>query len=202
VLYATVLGWPGSTLTLVTLKSGAINLGGLTSVHLLGSTAGTSVNLPGRTQDSSGLHLSMPSSGAPFSAPAYVVKLTFAGLIGGVATATASTTTSTTITSGGTGGCAATYRLAGSWPGGFQGEVTITNNGTAPTSGRTVKLTLASGQAIASLWSGVNSGTTGTVTIKNAAYNGVIPAGGSTTFGFTATGDGPIAPTGISCTTP
>ena len=81
VLYATVLGWPGSTMNITTLSSGRINLGTLTSVQLLGATAGTYTNLPNRTQDASGLHISMPSASAPFSAPAYVVKLTFAGQI-------------------------------------------------------------------------------------------------------------------------
>ncbi|MEU8203846.1 alpha-L-fucosidase, partial [Streptosporangium sp. NPDC049046] len=81
VLYATVLGWPGATLDITTLGSNRINLSGLTSVQLLGSTAGSYVDLPNRSQDGSGLHVSMPSSTAPFSAPAYVVKLTFSGQI-------------------------------------------------------------------------------------------------------------------------
>jgi alpha-L-fucosidase len=81
VLYATVLGWPGSTMNITTLSSGRINLGTLASVQLLGATAGTYTNLPTRTQDASGLHISMPSASAPFAAPAYVVKLTFSGQI-------------------------------------------------------------------------------------------------------------------------
>ncbi|GAA1382978.1 alpha-L-fucosidase [Catellatospora chokoriensis] len=80
VLYATVLGWPGSTLTISTLAAGRINLATLTSAQLLGATPGSYVNLPTRTQDGSGLRITMPSS-APFSAPAYVVKLTFSGQI-------------------------------------------------------------------------------------------------------------------------
>lgn len=81
VLYATVLGWPGSTFHITTLNANRINLSTLSSVQLLGSTAGTYTNLPNRSQDSSGLHVQMPSSSAPFSAPAYVVKLTFTGQI-------------------------------------------------------------------------------------------------------------------------
>ncbi|WP_284746208.1 alpha-L-fucosidase [Amycolatopsis sp. RTGN1] len=79
VLYATVLGWPGSTLDIGTLGSGRITLGSLKSVELLGATAGSYTDLPDRTQDGSGLHVRLPS--APFSAPAYVVKLTFSGQI-------------------------------------------------------------------------------------------------------------------------
>lgn len=81
VLYATVLGWPGATLDITTLASGRINLSTLTSARLLGPTAGASIDLPNRRQDGTGLHISMPSSTAPFAAPAYVVKLTFSGKI-------------------------------------------------------------------------------------------------------------------------
>jgi alpha-L-fucosidase len=80
VLYATVLGWPDGTLTITTLNSNRINLSTLTSVQLLGPGAGSYVNLPDRTQDASGLHITVPAS-APFSAPAYAVKLTFSGPI-------------------------------------------------------------------------------------------------------------------------
>ncbi|SBT43432.1 alpha-L-fucosidase [Micromonospora auratinigra] len=80
VLYATVLGWPGSTLHITTLGANQINLSTLTSARLLGSTAGSYTDLA-RSQDGSGLHLTMPSSTAPFGALAYVVKLTFSGQI-------------------------------------------------------------------------------------------------------------------------
>jgi alpha-L-fucosidase len=74
-----VLGWPGSTLNIATLNANRINLSSLTSVQLLGSTAGTYINLPTRNQDGSGLHITMPTQ--PYSASAYVVKLTFSGAI-------------------------------------------------------------------------------------------------------------------------
>ena len=81
VLYATVLGWPGSTFTITTLGSNRINLSNLTSVQLLNPTAGSYTTLPNRSQDGSGLHITMPSSNPPFTALAYVVKLTFSGQI-------------------------------------------------------------------------------------------------------------------------
>lgn len=80
VLYATVLGWPGSSLTIKTLGSDRINLSSLTSVKLLGSTAGTYIDLPTPAQSTSGLTVTLPSS-APYSANAYVLKLTFSGTI-------------------------------------------------------------------------------------------------------------------------
>ena len=79
VLYATVMGWPGSMLNVTTLNSNRINLSSLISAQLLGSTAGTYIDLPSRSQDGGGLHVTMPSQ--PYSAPAYVVKLTFSGAI-------------------------------------------------------------------------------------------------------------------------
>ncbi|MET8980050.1 alpha-L-fucosidase [Streptomyces sp. NPDC004539] len=80
VLYATVLGWPGSTLTVKTLSSDRISLSSLTSAQLLGSTAGTYIGLATPTQDTTGLKVTLPSS-APYSADAYVLKLTFSGEI-------------------------------------------------------------------------------------------------------------------------
>ncbi|QLQ36408.1 alpha-L-fucosidase [Micromonospora robiginosa] len=81
VLYATILGWPGSSVNITTLAANRINLSSLAGVQLLGSTAGSYVNLPTRTQDNGGLRITLPSASAPFSAPAYVLKLTFNGAI-------------------------------------------------------------------------------------------------------------------------
>ncbi|MBZ3900213.1 alpha-L-fucosidase [Streptomyces griseiscabiei] len=83
VLYATVLGWPGSSLEIKTLGSGRIDVGSLTSAKLLDSTAGTYINLANPTQNASGLQVTLPSS-APFSAHAYVLKLSFSGEIPGL----------------------------------------------------------------------------------------------------------------------
>ncbi|MER6030933.1 alpha-L-fucosidase [Streptomyces sp. NPDC001851] len=80
VLYATVLGWPGSSLTIRTLSSDRTDLSSLTSVKLLDSTAGSYISLATPTQDASGLKVTLPSA-APFSAHAYVLKLTFSGRI-------------------------------------------------------------------------------------------------------------------------
>ncbi|WP_255956086.1 alpha-L-fucosidase [Streptomyces odontomachi] len=81
VLYATALGWQGATMTITTLNSNRFSISSLTSAQLLDNTAGSYIDLPAPTQDGSGLHLTMPSSNAPFSALAYTVKLTFSGQI-------------------------------------------------------------------------------------------------------------------------
>ncbi|MDX3193537.1 alpha-L-fucosidase [Streptomyces sp. MN03-5084-2B] len=81
VLYATVLGWPGSTFPITTLSSSRINLSNLVSAQLLGPDAGTATALPAPVQDASALRVQLPSATPPFDAPAYVVKLTFSGQV-------------------------------------------------------------------------------------------------------------------------
>jgi len=81
VLYAIAMGWQGSTMTVQTLNSNQFSISSLTSAQLINNAAGKYTNLPKPSQDGSGLHLSMPSSSAPFSSYAYVVKLTFSGPI-------------------------------------------------------------------------------------------------------------------------
>jgi cellulase/cellobiase CelA1 len=84
------------------------------------------------------------------------------------------------------------------WPGGFQAEVTVRNPGSATITSWNVALGLGSGQSITNLWNGVNSGTSGSVSVRNANYNGTIAGNGSTTFGFTANGPSTPTPT-VSC---
>jgi endo-1,4-beta-xylanase len=113
-----------------------------------------------------------------------------------------STPSSSPPVSGQPGACTATYRLTNSWDGGFQGEVTVANNGTSTLSGWTVRLTLAGGQTIANVWNGVNTGTSGTVSVRNADYNGSLGANASTSFGFLANASTTTAPSALSCTSP
>jgi endo-1,4-beta-xylanase len=98
------------------------------------------------------------------------------------------------------GGCSATFRTVNAWPGGFQGEVTVANSGSTAFSGWTAQLTLAAGQTVASVWNGTATGTSGSISVRNAAYNGGIAPNASTTFGFTVTGSSTTAPSAVSCT--
>jgi Glucuronyl esterase, fungi/Cellulose binding domain len=85
------------------------------------------------------------------------------------------------------GACTAAYRTVNSWPGGFQGEVTVSAGGSA-VNGWTVTWTLASGQSISQLWNGALTTSGSAVTVKNLSYNGSLAAGTSTTFGFLGNG--------------
>jgi endo-1,4-beta-xylanase len=92
--------------------------------------------------------------------------------------------------------------MVSNWNGGFQGEVTVANNGSGTLNGWTVGLTLASGQTLANIWSGVNTGSSGAISVRNASYNGSLGANASTTFGFLVNGSASTAPGSISCTSP
>ncbi|AWS45973.1 lytic polysaccharide monooxygenase [Streptosporangium sp. 'caverna'] len=100
----------------------------------------------------------------------------------------------------GGGGCTATYRTTGSWSGGFQAEVTVSNPSSSSINGWTAKWTLGSGSAINSLWNGTFTASGANVTAKNADWNRTLAGGGSTTFGFTASGTSG-SPT-VTCTSP
>ncbi len=97
------------------------------------------------------------------------------------------------------GACTASYRTTNSWPGGFQGEVTVTAGGSA-INGWTVRWTLSSGQTITQVWNGTLSTSGSSVTVTNASYNGSLSASASTTFGFLANGT-PSSPS-LTCTSP
>jgi cellulase/cellobiase CelA1 len=101
----------------------------------------------------------------------------------------------------GTGGCSAAYSVAGRWPGGFQGQVVVTNTGSAKLSGWQLGWTFPGRQAINNLWDGSYTQSGGNVTVTSEPYNGALAPGASTTVGFTATYSGSnTVPPGVSCT--
>ncbi|MFD6664274.1 glycoside hydrolase N-terminal domain-containing protein [Micromonospora chalcea] len=98
-------------------------------------------------------------------------------------------------------GARATYAITGSWSGGFQAEVTVTAGATA-IRGWTVSWTFPNGQVVNQIWSGTHTQNGANVTVRNVDYNGSLPAGGSTTFGFIGTAGGTNnPPTNLTCTT-
>src|SRR5262245_25730698 len=95
--------------------------------------------------------------------------------------------------------CNITYQETTFWPTGFQGMVTIRNDGPA-INGWTVNFTFpTTTQVIYELWSGVYTQTGQNVTVSNAPYNANIPTGGNVVFGFNANWSGSHpAPTGLT----
>lgn len=116
-------------------------------------------------------------------------------------------TVSVTTTAGPTGGCGVGYRVVGSWTGGFQGEIVISNTGAAALSGWSLAFTFTAGQTVTQIWGGTAAQSGGAVTVTPADYTRVIPAGGSVTVGFLAnagsTNPSPVSFTldGGACTT-
>jgi len=86
-------------------------------------------------------------------------------------------------------GCNVTYAISSSWPGGFGASVTINNFGDAVSSWR-VTWNFGAGQTIQQLWNGTPSQSGSQVTVTNAPYNGSIPSGGTTSFGFNGSWNG------------
>ncbi len=104
-------------------------------------------------------------------------------------------------------GCQVAYTVSSQWPGGFGANVTITNLGSAVSSWN-LSWSFGAGQTIQTLWNGSYTQSGGNVTVTNASYNGSIPAGGNTSFGFNGAWNGSSNPVptaftlnGASCAT-
>lgn len=97
------------------------------------------------------------------------------------------------------GGCTAVYKTTNQWSGGFQGEVTVKNAGTAPITGWTTNWTFT-GRQISQAWNATLTQTGAAVTARNAAWNGSLASGATATFGFISSGTGSPDPQ-VSCTT-
>ncbi|MFG2100759.1 cellulose binding domain-containing protein [Micromonospora echinaurantiaca] len=99
------------------------------------------------------------------------------------------------------GGCSASYRVTGSWAGGFQGEVVVRNTRPSPITGWTVDWAFPDGQRITQLWGGTHTQTGAAVTVRDAGWNGGLGGGASTTIGFLASWTGANGPPhAITCT--
>jgi serine/threonine protein kinase len=83
-------------------------------------------------------------------------------------------------------GCAASYRVTGSWPDGYGVEVTVRNDGDETVTGWTVRWNLPAGHEIRELWNGEDEQTGTEVTVRNANWNATVEPGKTTTFGFNA----------------
>ena len=100
-----------------------------------------------------------------------------------------------------TSSCSAAYSVQSDWGSGFTASLTITNNGTAATTGWTVTYAYAGNQTLANGWNGTWSQSGSTVTVTNESYNGSLAAGASTTAGanFNYSGTN-VAPASVTCT--
>ncbi|MFD3687760.1 endo-1,4-beta-xylanase [Nocardiopsis sp. NPDC058631] len=95
------------------------------------------------------------------------------------------------------GDCEAAYRVVNQWQNGFQAEVTVTAG--RAVDGWTVTWDFGGGERVGHAWNASVSTNGSAVTATNAAHNGVLVAGGSTSFGFTGTHDGTVSAPEPAC---
>jgi mannan endo-1,4-beta-mannosidase len=80
-------------------------------------------------------------------------------------------------------GCRVGYSL-NDWGSGFTANVTVTNAGTAPITGWTLKWTFGGNQTVSNAWNATVTQSGSAVTAVNMSYNATIPGGGNAQFGF------------------
>ncbi|MBM0278572.1 pectate lyase family protein [Micromonospora tarensis] len=109
-------------------------------------------------------------------------------LIATTAAATAALVTAgllTSVSAQAAAGCQVAYSVASQWPGGFTGNVTVTNLGD-PVSGWTLRWSYGAGQQASQAWGATVSQSGSQVSATNVDYNGNLATNGSASFGFNA----------------
>lgn len=89
--------------------------------------------------------------------------------------------------------CTVTYSVVGQWTGGFQGAVTVTNNGSA-LSGWSLGFAFPAAQTLSQGWGAKWSQTGPAVTAVNESWNASLGTGASATTGFIASWSGANTP--------
>ena len=158
-----------------------------------GSFSGTTLTLPAES-----IVVLTAGSGAPpattTAAPPTTVPPTTVPT-----TTPAPPVTTTTANPPAGSGCTASWTLFTSWPGGFQLNFTVTNQGTTPTKGWHVGFTWPGSQAITQIWNASDTQTGADVAVTNADFDATISPGGTTTFGFLGSGTAPTSLTNVTC---
>ncbi|QSB16590.1 cellulase family glycosylhydrolase [Natronosporangium hydrolyticum] len=86
-------------------------------------------------------------------------------------------------------GCSVDYSAEHEWPGGFTGNVAITNLGD-PVDGWDLEWTFPSGQQVTQAWGATVAQSGADVTASNVGYNGSIATNGTVSFGFNGSWSG------------
>ncbi|GAA4192776.1 hypothetical protein GCM10022252_34710 [Streptosporangium oxazolinicum] len=102
-----------------------------------------------------------------------------------------------------TGNCAAVPTVQTQWSTGYVIQpLTVTNTGTSAITGWTVTFTLPSGHTLTGSWNGTTTVSGQTVTIRNAAHNGSLAPGATTTgvgFQVSRPNGNTALPSGYTC---
>ena len=85
------------------------------------------------------------------------------------------------------------YNVTSTWTGGYNAEIKITNSSTSTITGWQLKMDTTN--TISSVWNSTLTGpSTGSVTIKDAGWNGTLTPGASATIGLSANGPSNVYP--------
>jgi len=87
---------------------------------------------------------------------------------------------------GGSSSCKVSYTKS-EWQGGLTGNVTIANTGSTAINGWKLGFTFPGDTKVTNAWNASVTQNVTSVTATNVSYNGTIPAGGNTSFGFQGT---------------
>lgn len=83
--------------------------------------------------------------------------------------------------------CSFTFSIISEWTSGYIGQVSVENNSDSAVSSWAVTMTYTDGTVITNSWNTELSGGDEVYEAENAAWNGAISSGSSTTFGYQAT---------------
>ncbi|WP_329485137.1 glycoside hydrolase family 9 protein [Kitasatospora sp. NBC_01246] len=117
----------------------------------------------------------------------------------GVTAATFTATEADDDTAPPTASCSVAYRVDSSWGNGFTATVTVRNTGTSTISGWTLGWDFTGDQRITTAWNATVSQSGGSVTARDAGWNGTLAPGATAGLGFQAGYSGSnAAPTGFT----
>jgi len=102
-------------------------------------------------------------------------------------------------------GCRVAYTVPAQWPGGFTGNMEVTNLGD-PVTGWSLVWTFPSGQLVTQAWNATVTASGSQVSATNTSYNASIATNGTVSFGFNGSWSGSnpapasFALNGVTCT--
>jgi cellulose 1,4-beta-cellobiosidase len=125
--------------------------------------------------------------GAGLAADAFAVNVRGAPVtaLPSAVPSTAAPSATAPVAAGGSSKCAVAYSVASSWPGGFQGQVILTNTGNSAIQGWTLGWTFPGDQKITGMWNGTRTQSGERVSVTNESYDETIAPSESVTVGFT-----------------
>jgi Cellulose binding domain len=169
-----------------------------------GTATGGSISVPAQSVVVLSGGTGTPPTGTPTPTPSVSASASASASASPSPTASTSPSQSASASASptATGGarCTATWSVTNSWQGGFQLGFTVTDSGSAPTTGWTVNYSWPGSQAITQIWSAAETQSGAAVSVTNLSYDGSLSPGGSTTFGLLGSGATPTSLGNLSCT--